>query len=195
VTASCCLAVLLASAATPPRYHATELGTLGGSDPVGTAALALNNKGHVVGSSSAKSAVHAFFWSDGELMDIGASAPHSETVALGVNIHNKVVGELRDPDFRSRAFFWQNGKPRLLTPLEGYNRPEARQINASGTIVGHSWNFNLGDDRCIQQPTVWVPTSTDPIQYRATNIDLPGTTGCGIAWDITTTGGHRDVQR
>jgi probable HAF family extracellular repeat protein len=180
---TCWLATLSTWAATPPRYHATELGSLGGSDPVGTVALGLNNKGHVVGSSSAPTMVHAFYWSDGELMDIGASAARRETVAFGINIHNEVVGQLRY-GAKSHAFYWRYGSLRLLEPLKNYNRAQARQINASGTIAGQSWSSTIGAGTCQQQPTVWEPVAPNSVRHRPITIDLPGDDRCGIAWDI-----------
>ena len=64
---------------------ATELGTLGG---FASQALGLNNPGQVVGSSfTSQGAVHAFLWSDGQMIDLNdriGSAPVVLTLALEI---------------------------------------------------------------------------------------------------------------
>jgi probable HAF family extracellular repeat protein len=179
----------VARAESPPTYRATELGNLGGNGEVFTTALGLNNQGDVVGYSATPGTAHAFLWSNGEMTDIGAAGDLANTtIARDVNRLDWVIGELIPPDYKHRAFVWQNGAIRRLPPLEGDNRAFALQINNANVIVGWSWDGALQGARICERPTVWIPIPNEPGRYRATGIDLPGEHRCGNALDINDNG-------
>jgi len=84
----------------------TNLGTLGGRD---TYALALNNRGQVVGEGRTKTGgYHAFVWEDGKLTDLGTLAGGRYSRAHAINDNGQIVGESVKPGYNapSSAVLW-----------------------------------------------------------------------------------------
>ncbi|MDQ2731491.1 MAG: HAF repeat-containing protein [Armatimonadota bacterium] len=148
------LAVSVASAAPAvppaPHYTVTDLGTLGGAYSM---AMALNNKGQVVGGSSlvahSLSVVlhtHAFLWDGAHLQDIGMLPGFPYAVAHGVNNAGQVVGGsdistnrggVLDFKMVSHAFFWEAGR-RVDLSAGSSTFSAAYGINDTGQVVGEA---------------------------------------------------------
>lgn len=130
----------------------TDLGTLSGR--TASTAVAINDRGHVVGSSfnragangELRTAIRAFLWQAGTMRDLGTlpGFPHSSAVALNergqvIGWSAKRLGEIADLPKDPRAILWQNGKLIDLGTLGGASCiPFA--INERGQVVGQSQN-------------------------------------------------------
>lgn len=72
------------ASAAPATYTFVDLGTLGGESSYATA---INDRGHVVGSSqAADGSWHGFLWRDGRMIDLGALRPS------GINNDDDIIG-------------------------------------------------------------------------------------------------------
>jgi probable HAF family extracellular repeat protein len=115
-----------------------DLGTLGGES---SRALAINERGQVVGQADTKTGSHAFLWSTGRMRDLGSfGGLTSEPRAI--NERGQVVGvaDTTATDKKGNpirhAFLWQNGRLIDLGTLGGSS--EAVAINERGQIIGWS---------------------------------------------------------
>ena len=79
-----------ASAAAPPVYSLTDLGTFGGTITVGRA---MNERGQVTGYSytAGNAAYHAFLYSNGALTDLGTFGG-TFSAGLAINERGQVTG-------------------------------------------------------------------------------------------------------
>jgi probable HAF family extracellular repeat protein len=135
----------------------TDLGTLGGIEPAtdlpdvgpfGSKAVAINDKGQVIGFSVTPAGErHAFLWQQGVMTDLGTLADgkgYSEPVAI--NNRGQVIGYTTNAHGGSSAFVWQKGVMTELKPLPGAKYVVISAINKRGQIVGASGfpdiNFN-----------------------------------------------------
>jgi probable HAF family extracellular repeat protein len=122
--------------AAQPEWTMVELGTLGGCCSQGTD---INASGQVVGTSeTASGESHAFFWQDGEMIDLGNLGDSGFVAAADINNAGQVVGwswinESRD----THAFLWERGVMSDLGTLGG-TYSAAQAINNRGQIVGSS---------------------------------------------------------
>jgi probable HAF family extracellular repeat protein len=116
----------------PASYAPLDLGTLGGSHAY---ALAVNNKGQIVGGSTlANGQNHAFLWTNGSMKDLGTlGGDYSE--ARGINDLGHVVGVSTTARGVSRAFLWKDGKMTSLGTLDG-RASAANDINSLDEIGG-----------------------------------------------------------
>lgn len=111
-------------------YEITDLGLLPGRRL--TEAFAINARSQVVGLADAPAA--AFFWEDGELIELGTLGG-TLAVAFGINNRGEVVGGSTVADRVVHGFVWCDGAFRDLGTLGGLNSV-AYAINESGQVVG-----------------------------------------------------------
>jgi probable HAF family extracellular repeat protein len=128
-----------------------DLGSLGGM--VFNAALAINNRGQVVGFSDlgGDSTDHAFIWQGGGMSDLGTLPGDVSSSAWGINDAGQVVGQSCDANLSCRAFLWQHGVMRDLNAITDRNTPDgsfdllwAQGINSQGAIAGNAINPSTG---------------------------------------------------
>jgi probable HAF family extracellular repeat protein len=124
----------------PGEMH--ELPPLSGDAIAG--ALAVNNRGQVVGTSGACTSpnplAHAVLWKDGSVTDLGNLGGALNNIATGINERGEVIGfsDLAG-DAVLHAFLWtkDNGMQDLGT-LPGDLSSVALGINEEGQVVGQS---------------------------------------------------------
>ena len=115
-----------------------DLGSLGGEY---SHAVAISERGQVIGGAGTKTGFHAFLWSNGRMRDLGTlGGANSEAAAL--NEHGRVVGSAATTEKDAKgetithAFLWASGTMTDLGSLGGSSRANA--INERGQIVGSS---------------------------------------------------------
>jgi len=113
---------------------AIDLGTLGGSS---SAAVAVNDRGIVVGTSeTASGAEHAFTWSRWSGMrDLGTLGGRTSR-AVAVNQRGNVTGVALRADGAERAFVWTPGRGMRDLGTLGGKGSTAVAINDHGEVVG-----------------------------------------------------------
>ncbi|HVH47547.1 MAG TPA: hypothetical protein VM925_34665 [Labilithrix sp.] len=131
------------SSTTPSPKHSTCVSVIDIRNGFGGSYViprAVNERGQVVGSAPAAgdSSVHAFFWDDGSMVDLGTLGG-SESHALAMNDRGEAVGyaALKGGTVATRATLWRNGEIVDLGELGG-GFSIAGDINAAGQIVGNS---------------------------------------------------------
>lgn len=96
-------------------YSVVDLGTFGGS----TTGTAINNAGQVTGvSQPTSSTCHAFLYSNGQMMDLGAPPAYTQSVGRGINDLGQVTGTA-SRTAGNRAFLYSNGQTTVLGTLGG----------------------------------------------------------------------------
>ena len=121
--------------AKPPALR--DLGTLGRTPPT-SAAVAINDRGEIIGNSPATGDWRPFLWRNGKMIDLGTlGGGHSEAVAI--NNHGRVIGDSvpAGPHGMSHAFVWQDGRMTDLGTLGGFVSVPAA-VNDHGQVVGSS---------------------------------------------------------
>lgn len=112
------------------------------------AAIAINDKGQVVGGSgpscgpvSTTLSLHAVLWQDGSVTDLGSFGGTMNNVGTAINNLGQVVGfsDLAG-DTAEHAFLWQDGRITDLGTLPGDFSSAAFGINNKGQVVGNSCN-------------------------------------------------------
>lgn len=170
----------------------TNIGNLG-TDVAGhgySQGYAINDKGQIVGYSTAYSADHvsqgqaAFIFNSGKMTGLGSltdalygtdSLGDGLSVATGINNKGQVVGTAQiydmvthDKTANTGAFFYANGKMvdlnSVIRPNSGWVLQGAQAINDSGQIVG--WGLYDGNAQgfILTPTTAPVPEVSDCIQ-------------------------------
>jgi probable HAF family extracellular repeat protein len=137
----------------------TDLGSLTG--PTGSStANDINNRGEIVGNSSAPDGFHPFLWRNGRMTDLGTLGGDL-AVANGINDRGEVVGysETTTED-QFHAFLWRNGRMTDLGTIEGQGFSGAQAINSRGQIVGSSGGPVMWRDG-VPTPLRKVPGAAD----------------------------------
>ena len=124
-----------------PRYQITDLGTLPGE--TASEALALNDKGEVVGVCSTGGLGKSFLWEKGVMAAL-PTLPGADPQGVwprAINDHAQIVGTVFGTNLDTRrAFLIDNGAIQDLgTPPGEYT--EAFGINDKGQIVGQSYSY------------------------------------------------------
>jgi len=110
------------------------------------AAVAINDKGQVVGGSgpicgpvSTAGSLHAVLWQDGSVTDLGSFGGTMNNVGTAINNLGQAVGfsDLAG-DTAEHAFLWQDGLMTDLGTLPGDFSSTAYGINNKGQVVGIS---------------------------------------------------------
>jgi probable HAF family extracellular repeat protein len=172
------------SAAILPRYHVTDLGTLGGgySD-----ALAINASGQVTGlAQPAAGFTNAFLWTpttpngtSGTIHDLGRLGGQF-SVGRSINAGGQVAGWSNTDGEPGGAFLWTPTTPggasgtMLSLGMLGGGYSEARGINVGGQITGYSSLAGEEILPTIDHAFLWTPTT--PGGASGTMLDL-GTLG------------------
>jgi probable HAF family extracellular repeat protein len=131
-----------------------DLGNLGAATV--NIALAINNRGEVVGASSLAAdstpfyRTDAFLWTRRQgMQDLGTLPGDVHSGATGINDRGEVVGLSGDGAGNIRAFHWQEGAMRDLNTLVPADAPVyllfATAINADGAIAGWGVHKETGE--------------------------------------------------
>lgn len=138
--------VVTANVASGEQYVVTDLGTLGG---ISASAGTVNNVGQVIGSSTiSSSAMHAFFWEDGEMIDLGTPSGFGVSYASGLNDDGLIVASTNGEFQSEYAYMYEDGVWTYLGTLPGaaLAYSSAREVNNAGQIVGYSFTLGPGSD-------------------------------------------------
>ena len=124
----------------------TDLGTLGPFLGGNLDALGINDRGQVVGLSTAPIGEHAFLYRDGVMTDLGTLGQFSgaSSIAYGINNRGQVVGVSDTADRFKHAFLFEDGVMADLGTLPGGNYSYANAINDRGQVVG--WSDTAGGE-------------------------------------------------
>ena len=125
----------------------TDLGTFGAD--CGEAS-AINDAGEVAGWACSSTAIFAFLWKNGTLMNLGTVDGDDCSVGNATNSRGDVVGESSPSCFDlapEEAFLWQSGGPAvdlnaLIQPGTGLILQGGFSINDRGEIAGDSLASN-----------------------------------------------------
>jgi len=117
---------------------AQDLGTLGGAR---TTPTAINNRGRVVGFAQRRSGEsQAFVYEAGRLTSLGILPGGRQSFAYGLNEAGEAVGASEAADGSLHATLYRGGQiidlNTVIPSASGWRLTEARDINASGVIVG-----------------------------------------------------------
>ncbi|HEX6470147.1 MAG TPA: hypothetical protein VF069_13700 [Streptosporangiaceae bacterium] len=162
-------------------YRVIDLENWGGASGYSWA-IAINDRGHIAGSSNGRGVL----WRDGHAIDLGMLPGGTACYPLDINDRDEVVGYARillsggeEPVFTLRAFVWRNGRIHDLGGLPGGDYSVATGINDAGDIVGRSSRV-LGE---------WAPYYVHAVRWHAGRIgELESADVLSHAEDITNDG-------
>jgi len=126
--------------------------------------LWLNDMGQMVGSSGNCSTdnIHALFWQDGRVIDLGNLGGKINNVAYDINNLGQVVGYSDLPgDSTMHGYLWQKSTGMIdLGTLPGDVGSDADGINNLGQVVGGSWDADGNDRAYVWQNGVMTDLNT-----------------------------------
>jgi len=171
----------LLCAAAQPRYHAIDLSPLGfqaitaaNHGVIFEPSVALNNHGHVAGTSADG---HLLLWDRQQVHDLGAAGGLAVD-PLAMNDSGQIVGRVRTGEFTGYGFLHSDG---AFIDL-GADRT-AQAINAHGQVAGTFSNgvFVYHDGR-VTEFTGFLPLPFQRISVTAINnsAEIAGTHGDGL---------------
>ena len=118
-----------------------DLRTLGGSSGTGSG---INMNGQVAGwSNTVGNLTHAFRYTGGTMVDLGTLPGGTVSLGFAINASGWVAGYSTVSVGPHHAVVWYGNTPVDLGSLNG-NDTVATSINASGQIVGYSYNQTSG---------------------------------------------------
>ncbi len=131
-------------------YRLTDLGVVTGmtaSEPA-----AINNLGHVVGTSTIGTYGCAFRYANNRMVDIGGTGSR----AFGISETGTVVGDFAqmEPLTPNHAAIFRKGRPLDLGVLQGALFSRANAVNSNGFVVGYSGSVFDSDN---SRGFVWSP--------------------------------------
>lgn len=126
----------------PNRWRITDLGTLGGKWRYSSAAVAINDRGQIVGTSYDRDRFYPrpFIWDGGTIRPLAAYG-----TSTAINDHGEVIGLAGD------GFLWRNGKLTVLGNVHGGKVSWAEAINERGDVAGRSMYAKDGDHLVLWQ--------------------------------------------
>ncbi len=124
----------------------TQLGDLGGGPTKATQAISINNLNEVTGySTNATGAQHAFFYSNGTMVDLGTEGSY-DSYGVSINDSGTIIGTIQNVNGAPygaviSSFVYQNGSLNDLLNLcdgssTGWSTMQVTHINNHGYIVG-----------------------------------------------------------
>lgn len=124
-----CMSAAAHAGVAVPGYTLQDLGTVPGA--TSSSAAAINDAGHVVGTSgSGGQSTHAFAYAGGSITDLGVGLSGS-SFATGINDSDQIVGYTTSGTLPNGAFLYSKGNYQSLPQLV-----EAAGINNQGQIAG-----------------------------------------------------------
>jgi len=106
------------------------------------AVYGVNARGHVVGSACQDASgftSHGFIWKDGRVRDLGSLQRDWNSIALAINAHDVIAGQVQQPGTLSKAAVWEDGTWTVLADVtagsEGYQFSQAVGIDATGRVL------------------------------------------------------------
>ena len=131
-----------------------------------TGAIAINDRGQIVGGFSNSTGNHGFLYTGGSFTTIDVPGA-SETEAFGINDRGQIVGDFSDST-GNHGFVYTGGKFTTIDAPGGAGHTEVNSINNAGQIVGSASLVIRG------APTI-VSFLADPVgQFAGT----PGQANC-----------------
>jgi probable HAF family extracellular repeat protein len=115
-------------------------------------AQAINERGHVTGSTGPCAPVRAVLWRSGTVVDLGSLGGSMNNFAFDINTRDEVVGDSDLPgDMHHHAFLWRKGMMHDLGTLAGDTDSETESINNRSQVVGVSFIPNVSGGAYIWQ--------------------------------------------
>src|SRR2546430_13181188 len=111
------LGLLLVPVGAPSAHSGWAPTDLGSLDGGASEAVAINNRGQVIGVSSTAGGQHAFLWQNGAMTDLGTLGRRSAPTAI--NERGRVVGRSDTTTSEERASLWEDGVMTDLGSLGG----------------------------------------------------------------------------
>jgi probable HAF family extracellular repeat protein len=119
----------------------SDLGTI--PDHPSSAAVGINNKGHVVGNASNPIDNQVVIWRNGKTRIVAAPADGVGVSASAISAHDAVTGTVQMVNDHRHAFVWQNGQSHDLGTLG--NQPNGESAGNAINELGQVAGFSSGD--------------------------------------------------